>query len=341
MSSNPDPVRLALVGAGAIAQVAHLPILSRMRRVELAMICDEDRSRARAIADRFGVPRVGRSPEDAWTDDEVDGVLICTPSYLHAEQARAALEAGRFVLCEKPLGLSPEEARRVLEAPGADTRLMVAMNQRYRPDVATLKPFVAGAELGRVYYLRAGWLNRRVGRTRRSWRQRRATAGGGALMDLGYQMLDLALWVLDYPEPQRVAAHVYRAPGMEVEEAGVLLVTLADGRVVNLEVTWNLLAERERQYLHLLAESGSASLAPLSVYKDLDGQLLDVTPPPPSPSRENQYMASYRQELLHFVEAIRGEREVRRPAEHLTLLRILEAAYRSAAEGREVDVQAS
>jgi predicted dehydrogenase len=339
MSSNPEPVRLALVGAGAIAQVAHLPILSRMRRVELTAICDDDRSRARTIADRFGVGRVCRTPEELWTDPEIDGVLICTPSYLHAEQSRAALEAGKYVLCEKPLGLSAEEARSVLEAPGADTRLMVAMNQRYRADVTTLKPFVAGAELGRVYYLRAGWLNRRVGRARRSWRQRRTMAGGGALMDLGYQMLDLALWVLDYPEPQRVLAHVYRAPGMEVEEAGVLLVTLADGRVVNLEVTWNLLAERERQYLHLLADAGSASLSPLSVYKELDGQLLELTPTL-SPSRENQYTASYRQELLHFVETVRGEREVRKPAEHLTLLRIIEAAYRSAAEGREVEVAA-
>ena len=80
---------------------------------------------------------------------------------------------------------------------------MVGMNQRFRPDAAALKTFVSGGELGEVYYLRAGWLNRRAARARRTWRQRKAGAGGGALMDLGIQMLDLSLWILDFPAARR------------------------------------------------------------------------------------------------------------------------------------------
>jgi predicted dehydrogenase len=337
MTATATPVRVGIVGAGAIAQVAHLPLLARMRGVELAMLCDEDSSRARVIADRFGVTQTCSSADEVWANDELDAVILCTPSHLHAEQASSALQAGKYVLCEKPLATNAADARKVLATPGAESRLVVAMNQRYRSDAAILKPFVTSGELGRVYYLRTGWLNRRVGRNRRAWRQRRSLAGGGALMDLGYQLLDLTLWLLDYPEPERLVAHVHRSGGAEVEEAGVLLLHLADGRIINLEVTWNLLADRERQYLHILGEAGSASLSPLSVQKEMDGQILNVTPPF-SPSRENQYMASYRQELLHFVDVVRGERSVSAPTEQLTVLRILDAAYRSADEGREVSL---
>jgi predicted dehydrogenase len=335
MSPAQAPVRLGVLGAGAIAQVAHLPILTRMRGVEVGALFDTDRSKARTIAERFGVGRVHGSVDELWRDPDIDGVIVCTPSHLHEEQVRAGLEAGKYVLCEKPLALSAEGGRRVLETPGAAERLMVGMNQRFRPDAAALRSFVLGGELGDVFYLRAGWLNRRTVRGRAGWRQRKAGAGGGVLMDLGVQMLDLSLWLLGYPEPERVTTHVHRTGGGEVEDSAVLILQLGGNRVINLEVTWALISERERQYLHVLGSQGSGSLSPLKVYKDLDGTLGDVTPQI-APGRENQYTASYRQQLLHFTEVVRGGDSLEAPAEQLTLLRVVEAAYRSAETGREV-----
>jgi predicted dehydrogenase len=335
MSAAPRTVRLALVGTGAIAQVAHLPILSRMRGVSLAGLYDTDRAKARALGDRFGVERVYRSTDDVWADPEIDAVIIASPSVYHDEQAREGLQAGKFVFCEKPLALSAEAGRRVLATEGAESRLMVGMNQRFRPDAIALKSFVSGGELGDVFYLRAGWLNRGVGRSRRTWRQKKAGAGGGALMDLGIQMLDLCLWMADYPRPQRITAHLHRSPGAEVEDSAVVLLDLGDQRVINTEVTWSLLSEHERQYLHLLGSAGSGSVAPLRVYKDLDSGLRDVTPPM-APGRENQFTASYRQELAFFAEAVRGERTLPAPGDHVALLEVVEAAYLSAERGREV-----
>lgn len=333
MAAARPPVRVAVLGAGSIAQIVHLPILSKMRGVQVAALADRDAHTARTIAKRFEVPAVATHFEEVLTDD-VDAVVVCTPSNRHEDQVRAALRAGKYVLCEKPLALTPEGVASILEEPGADERLVVAMNQRYRPDAVALRQFVAGGELGEIYYLRTGWLNRFRPRGR-TWRERKATAGGGAFMDLGLQMLDLALWTLDYPTPERVSAHMYSPPGSEVEDAAMLVVSLEGNRVINVECTWNLRAQRDRQYLNLTGSSGSGSLSPLVVFKEMPAGLVDVTPSVPA-ARENLFTASYRNELAQFVDVVRGERTPAPPREHLVLMRLVEAAYRSAQERREV-----
>src|SRR5690606_16895853 len=178
--------RVALLGLGAIAQVVHLPILSQLENAELVAACDADHSKAKAIAGRFGIPRVYRTDEEVFRADDIDCVVICTPSHLHEPQAIAALEGGKHVLVEKPLALDAAAAERVIAAAErADRSVMVAMNNRYRPDAAALKPFADGGELGEVFLVRGAWLNRKVRIVRPTWRHRKQTAGGGAMMDLG------------------------------------------------------------------------------------------------------------------------------------------------------------
>ncbi|HEX2202533.1 MAG TPA: Gfo/Idh/MocA family oxidoreductase [Longimicrobium sp.] len=336
MTVQRPPVRVAVVGAGAIAQVVHLPILSRMRGVEIAAVSDKDLGTARTIAARYGIARAAKGPDEIWADDSVQAVVVCTPSSRHEEHVTGSLQAGKYVLCERPLALSADAVGRILDVEGASERLLVAMNLRYRPDSRALRSFVQSGELGDVYYLKAGWLNRAkpIGR---SWRERRAQ-GGGALMELGIQMLDLGLWILGYPRPERVTAHLHRAPGSEVEDAAALLLRLEGDRLINLEVTWNLLAKRDRQFLHLLGSLGSGTLSPLAVNREMATGLVDVTPKLPA-GGENVFTASYRNELQHFVEVVRGQKRPEPPDEHVRLMRILEAAYRSAEEGREVEVE--
>lgn len=337
MTIAPQPIRCAVLGTGAIAQVAHLPILSRMRGVHLAGLFDADMARAGTLAERLGVPRVYASADEVWEDPAVDAVVIATPSHLHDEQVRAGLEAGKFVFCEKPLAVTSAQAARVLATPGAEERLMVGMNQRCRPDAAALKAFVAGGELGEIRYMRGGWLSRRMAPSRRTWRHRRAGAGGGALMDLGIQLLDLCLWILDYPEPDRLVSHMHRERNSEVEDTAILFLKVAGDRVINLEVTWDLVSDRDRQYLNVHGSAGSASLTPLRVLKEMESGLVDVSPPAVT-GRENPFTASYRQELTVFAEAVRGETRLSAPTEHVTLLRLIEAAYRSAEERVEVEL---
>lgn len=328
--------RVAILGTGAIAQVVHLPILTRMRGVEVVGLSDIDLAKAKTLAERFSVPHVYGSPDEVCADGEIDAVFICTPSNAHEEQVIQCLGAGKFVFCERPLALTERGTAKVIRAAGDSGRLMVGMNQRFRPDAAALRSFIASGELGEIHYLSAGWLNRRLARSPRSWRLRKAGAGGGALMDLGIQMLDLSLWLLGFPEPRRLVAHLHSMPGSDVEDSAIVVLDLADGRVVNLEATWSLIADREREYLHVIGSHGSGTFPPLRVFKDTESGVLDVSPQLQQ-GRENQFTASYRQELSFFVEAVRAERSIDAPVEQITLMKIVEHAYRSAERGAEVE----
>jgi len=333
-----EPIRIALLGTGSIAQVVHLPILSSMPGVALQGVADLDRPRARAIAERMQVPRLFESDDAAIESDEIDAVVICTPSHLHEELAIAAMRAGKHVLVEKPIAFDAEGAERVCRVAEETGRcLMVAMNYRYRPDIQALKPFVRGGELGDQFFMKAGWLNRKIRTLRPTWRHRLETAGGGALMDIGTQVLDLALWTLDYPQVERVVAHLHPGEGMEVEDSASLMVWVRNGPLLSIEVTWSLLAEKDRHYLQLLGTRGAASVSPLSVYKESEHGLLDLTPQI-APGRENLYTASYRQVLTDFVQRVRSQEPVAPPREQIELMRVIQLAYRSAREGRVVEV---
>ncbi len=334
--SNGNVFAIGLLGTGAVAQVVHLPTLARFKGARIAAVCDVDRDKAAALASRFGIPEVARADEAIFENPELDGVMICTPSHLHEQQSIAALEGGKHVLVEKPLALTPEGARRVLDVAERTGRsLMVAMNNRYRPDALALKPFARGGELGDVFFVKAGWLNRKVRMTRPTWRQRRATAGGGALMDLGVQVLDLALWTLDHPKVDRIVAHLHRGEGIEVEDSAALLCTLVDGPILNIEVTWSMLDRRDRHYMQVLGTHGAGSLTPFAVYKELEQGLVDVTPLL-SPAPGNAYTASYRQLMQHFIDSAQGTRPIELPYDQVDLMRLIQLAYTAAAEGREV-----
>lgn len=328
--------RIGILGTGAIAQVVHLPTLTQMRGVSVAAVCDPDESKTHALARRFEVPTVYETDEELLRDETIDGVVICTPSHLHEEHSIRALQAGKHVLVEKPLGLTAAGADRVVRAAReADRTLMVALNSRYRADTNALKPFLDGGELGEVFYLRAGSLNRKVRVVRPTWRHRKETAGGGAIMDLGVQTLDLCLWMLDYPEVERVLAHTHPGERMEVEDSAAITVKLTKGPVISVQLTWSLFAQKDQHYLDILGSQGSATLAPFAVFKEVEHGLLDVTPQLP-PGRANFYTVSYRQQLAHFVDAAQGEREAGLPEEQVELMRLIELAYRSAESRREV-----
>jgi predicted dehydrogenase len=333
-----EKLRVGLLGVGAIAQVVHLPVLSQFDDVELTLICDTDKPRAQAIAARFGIPHVFSNDDQVFRSDLVDALVICTPSYLHESQAIAALETGRHVLVERPLGMTPAAAQRIIDvAHRTGCTLRVAMNNRYRPDTMALRPFARGGELGHIFLTRGAWLNRKMRVVRPTWRHRRETAGGGAMMDLGIQILDLCLWVLDFPELASVFMHLHFPGGMEVEDTAAIVIRQKNGACISLTVSWSLVAERDRHYMRLLGTRGSGAISPLGVYKEVEtGQIIDVTPNV-SLGRENLYTASYRAELTHFVKAARAGDAEPLPREQVQIMKVVELAYRSAEENREIE----
>ena len=338
MSVPRRPTHLGVLGTGAISQIVHLPILTGRSDVEVVAVSDTDVPKAKAIAARFGVKRVV-SDEELLQGDLVDGVVISTPNYLHEDQALAALKAGKHVLVERPLAFTARGVNRLLKAAHKAGRVLVAgMSHRYRPDAAALSSFVAGGELGRVYQVRGSWLNRKLHLNRPTWRQNRELSGGGALMDLGVPALDLCLYMVGYPQVRRVSA-VTTVDDYEVEDAALVMATTADGMAITVEVSWSFFGNEDRQFFRVMGTEGSGSLPPLQVYKQLGGRPLDVTPHQPVPRVvENPYHAAYRRELDQYVRAIAGEREAPLPEEQHALMALIEAAYRSAAKGREVDL---
>ena len=335
--SGADELRVGLLGVGAIAQVVHLPILHQMNGVRIAMVCDADFNKARTLAARFGIERVARNDDEVFNAPDLDAIIIATPSYLHHEQAIAALESAKHVLVEKPVAIRSDDAAKVIAAAEKTGKaLMVAMNNRYRPDTLALRPFATGGELGDIFLARGAWLNRKMRLVRPTWRHRLASAGGGALMDLGVQTLDLAMWFLNWPKVRSLVCHTHAGEHMEVEDSAAILLRLENGAAISLSLSWSLVAERDRHYMRLLGTRGSGSLQPLAVYKEIENNILDVTPQLPQ-NTENIYTASYRAELADFVATCRGEKPIELPREQVELMRLVALGYQSARELREVE----
>ena len=330
-----DTVRIGVVGTGAIAQLAHLPVLAKMRGAELVAVCDNDRPKARALADRFGVPDVFTDIEDMLELDELEAVVITTPNHLHEPHVLAALASKRHVLCERPLSLTSRGVDRILAAAArVDRTVTVGNNHRYRTDVQTLSRFIQGGELGKMVGIRAGAYHFK--RPSDGWRFRRPESGGGAFIDYGLPLLDLGLWIADYPDPVRVTAHMDRARGASaVEDAMVVQLECAGGASFVIDVSSAYVGEEERTWFEVVATRGSARLGPLRVVKELNGRATDVSPTG-SAGRESAFIQSYRAELAHFVAVTRGETSYDPPADQAVLHRVIEAVYKAAEEGKEI-----
>ena len=331
---KPD-VRIAVVGAGAIAQVAHLPVLAKMRGARLVALCDNDRAKARALADRFGIPDVFADIEDLFGYGELDAVVVATPNHLHEPHVLEAIAAGVDVLCERPLSLQSRGVERILSAAAAaDRKVLVGNNHRFRSDVQELDRFLRGGELGTLNGVRTGAYHARG--HAEGWRLRRAEAGGGALFDQGFALIDLAMWLADFPPPLRVWAHMLPARGQNVvEESALVTMECASGVSFTFDVSWSYVGVEERWWFEVLSSRGSARLAPLRVLKELNGKAVDVSPVGAA-ARESAFIQSYRAELAHFLAVIRGESAYEPPTDQVLVHRILEAAYRSADEGSEI-----
>ena len=329
------PIGIGVVGAGAIAQVAHLPVLSKMRGVRLLAICDNDRPKARALADRFEVPDTYTDIEDLLEADGLDAVVIATPNHLHEPHVLSAIAAGVDVLCERPMALTTRGAERIVNAAErAGRKVAVANNHRFRSDVQALSGFLRGNELGKLTGIRAGAYHHR--RADQGWRQRRAESGGGAFFDYGVPLLDLALWLADNPEPERVSAQMERGGTKNaVEEWMLVHLRCANGAVFAFDVQGSYVGEEERWWFEVLATRGSARLSPLRVIKELNGRPTDVSPTGAA-SRDSAFIQSYRAELAHFLAVVRGQTEYEAPADQVILHKAVEAIYKAAEEEKEV-----
>ena len=326
--------RIALVGAGAIAQLAHLPVLAKIKGATLVAICDNDGVKAGALAQRLGVRDVFTDIDELLEHDGLDAVVIATPNHLHEPHVLRALQSKVHVLCERPLSLTSAGVKRILASADATRRMVVVgNNHRFRSDVQQLSRFLQGGELGKLVGMRAGQYQFRS--AQQGWRFRKAEAGGGAFLEYGYQLLDLALWLSDFPEPVRISAHMDTPRPGGVEDMMLVHLECAGGINYSFDISWAYVGQEERWWFEVLSTRGSARLAPLRVVKELNGRPTNVSPTGAS-ARESVFLQSYRAELAHFVAMLRGEAPYEPPDDQLKVMRVVEAIYRSAEEGSEI-----
>lgn len=331
-------VKIGLVGAGHVAQVAHIPAYRKNPDVELVAVVDDDPIKAQRIHAQFGFREWYEDFSEMLAKADVDAIDICTPNYLHAPMTIAALRSGRHVLCEKPLARNMAEATRMVETAQKYNRLlMVALNNRFREDVQVLHRFIKGKELGDVNFVKAGWLRNAGEWKERQWFTERTKAGGGALLDLGTPLMDLAIWTASLRKPTSVTCSVYGKKGRAgVEDSACAMVRFAGGAALMLEVSWNLREPRTNSYLHIYGSKGAAMLNPLQVHKVIHGVLVNVTPAIEG-SGHQYYRESYRREIDHFVECVRSKRKpMSAGRDALGVTRVVDAMYESAASGKEV-----
>jgi predicted dehydrogenase len=228
-----------------------------MRCAHLVAICDNDGPKAGALARRLNVPHIFTDIDELLDSDQLDAVVIATPNHLHEPHVLRALKQKVHVLCERPLSLTTSGINRILDtAKSADCKVVVGNNHRFRSDVQQLARFLQGGELGNVIGMRAGQYQFRSGQ--QGWRQRKAEAGGGAFLEYGYPLLDLALWLADFPKPKRVTAHMTESRPGSVEDMMLVHLECDHGMSISIDVSWAYVGQEERWWFEVISTRGSA-----------------------------------------------------------------------------------
>jgi predicted dehydrogenase len=286
------------------------------------------------------------------TSEKLDVVSVVTPNKFHKDLTLAAFKAGCHVLCEKPMAMSAAEGRAMLAAAEeAGKRLMINFSYRFSEQSMALKAQVDAGILGEIYFGRTVWHRRRGLPGFGGWFGQKALSGGGPLIDLGVHRLDLALWLMGYPQPVWVLGSIYNPIGsalalkqnkaFDVEDLAVGLVKFANGATLEIEASWAAnIKESELMETRLYGTQAGLVQRNLDetykfeaeIYLEKDGAHFDMklhTPYPPTPTP-----------MAHFIDCIlSGKPHIATGREGLLVMEILDSLYKSAAEGRPVEIK--
>lgn len=233
--------RLGFLGMGWIGR-HRLRAIQRSSLAEVVAVADPSAD-ARWRAAEFA-PDAEQLPSlEALLAADLDGIVIATPTALHAEQARKALAQGLAVFCQKPLARTGEETEQVLaEAKAANRLLGVDLSYRHIDGVGWMRELIRKGALGQVYAVDLAFHN--AYGPDKEWFYDPASAGGGCVIDLGIQLVDLALWLLDFPEARVLNSHLFRegqrlrSLAETVEDYAVAQLELDGGALMQLTSSW-------------------------------------------------------------------------------------------------------
>ena len=253
-----DIVRVGIIGCGGIANGKHMPALSKLKNVKMVAFCDIIEKKALAAREKFGTPdcAVYTDYKKLLEDKSIDVVHVLTPNRSHSFITVDALEAGKHVMCEKPMAINSAEAQKMLDAAKrTGKKLTIGYQSRHRTDSLFLKGEVEAGTFGDIYYAKATAIRRRAVPT---WGVflNEYEQGGGPLIDIGTHALDLTLWTLDNYKPKYCVGTTYHALNDQtdqgnawgpwdpakftVEDSAFGFIVMENGATINLEASWAL-----------------------------------------------------------------------------------------------------
>lgn len=349
------PLRVGLIGAGAIARQRHLPYwqeLAAEGRIALHGVCDIIPERAEAAAADFGAAASYLDYKKMLKAGDYDIIDVCTQNRLHAPITIAALDAGAHVLVEKPMAMNTRECERMIAAAKKGKRtLMVAQHMRFEAPHEKLKAAIEAGELGEIYAANAHWLRRRGIPGWGVFHMKKESLGG-PLIDIGVHMMDLCVWLMGSPKAVAASGKVYRKFGdrpdlvngewgiahrfedFDVEDYCSGYVRFEKDITMSVEFSWAANIAEERYGVTILGDKAGAGTHPLGIFGAEYGALthkgFDWLPD----------QEGHRGEIRHFTECIEHSLPVRvQPSESLQIQKIIDALYESSRRNAEVRIR--
>ena len=353
VKKDKDIINVGIIGAGGIAEGAHMPGYLATPGAKVIAVCDVVKERAEKFADRFGIPKT-----NVFTDynklvamDELDAVSVCTPNNFHAGPTVAAFEAGKHVLCEKPIAGNAVDGQAMVDAAKkAKKILQIGLHIRFTPHGKALKKIVESGELGQIYYARAVTMRRRGIPSWGAFVQKKMS-GAGPLVDIGVHELDFIVWLMGCPKPIGAAGHTYTMFGnrkdvavgdwgmwdadhYDVEDFAVGYINFENDISATLETSWAAHIGNPGPSF-ILGDKGGLQTSPVLLLQDKNGAMVDITPHI-SGSNEDPHTT----EVKAFIKAIKEGLPSPVPGEQaLEITKIFDAVMKSSKTGAMVSIK--
>ena len=358
--------QLGFIGAGSASRL-HADA-ARPEGIPIAGFYDVDGDRAKVAAERYGADLATDDLAELLDREDIPVIVVATPNVHHKPMAIAAMEAGKDVILEKPMGLTVEECDEIIAAKKrTGRRLQLGFVSRYSPVVKSARKQIEAGHIGRIYHAKATLLRRRgipgLGR----WFTTKRVAGGGVLMDLGVHLIDLVLHYADRPKPERISGactslfgnpideyihdEMWAGPPdpdgtFDVEDAAEALIRFKGGMTFALSVAWasHLPEQAVREQVVLFGEKGALAAETwggrltLGRNDDASRQMIDVTP---TRAAGDPWTSAWRAQHRHCREIFSTkDAPVTATAEHGRQAQaIVDGIYDSSEAGREVELE--
>ena len=363
-------LQVAIIGCGGIANQKHLPSLSgQSDKCEMVAFCDIIEERAQKACREYGVQgaKVYTDYKELLKDESIDVVHVLTPNVAHCPITVASFEAGKHVMCEKPMAATTEDAQKMMDAwKKAGKKFTIGYQNRFRPDSLTLKRACDEGRLGEVYFAKAHAVRRRAVPTWGVFPDK-SKQGGGPLIDIGTHALDITLWCMDNYKPVSVMGSVFQKLGhskeategnmfgpwdpetYEVEDSAFGFIKMSNGATIFLESSWALNVKDSREAATTLCgtKGGAEMFGGMSqgtydlVFNETTAGALTETKISDAGAiaffEGNNGGKPEQKECRQWLDSIINDTDpLVRPEQAFVVTQILDSIYKSAATGKEV-----